>query len=86
MCILLSPRTVGNNIGGNGNYLLLKSVELNELPPVSDDMPLEGLGLTEMIAALAITRGPLAVDEVSTTESDAIDTATGYTYGLGITS
>lgn len=84
LSILLSPRTVGNNIGGTGNYLLLKSIVLNELPPISDNMPLPGLGLTAMINNLAVVRGPLSVDEVDTTQSDAIDTATGYLYGLAV--
>lgn len=57
-------------------------VYFNELPPVADNVDLEGPGLTQMIHALAIDRGPLDPQQVSTTESDAIDTATGYRYGL----
>lgn len=60
----------------------IDQIYLNELPPVSANVDLEGPGLTAMIHALAIDRGPLDPQQVSTTESDAIDLATGYRYGL----
>lgn len=37
-----------------------------------------------MIAEIVINRGPYSPSQVSTTESDAIDAATGYIYGLPI--
>jgi len=82
--ILLSAGA--NNTSGPFSYLLLAKIKLNELPPVADNVPLDGPGLTEMVNAIVVQRGPLKVDEVSTDETDAIDTATGYKYGIMVKS
>lgn len=66
------------------DLLVIADVKLNELPAVTDSAPLPGLTLTQIVNELAVVRGPLVGGEVGTSESDAIDAATNYVYGISV--
>lgn len=65
-----------------GNQLGISNVKIQQVPSVTDNVALTGPGLNEMITAVAITRGPLTAAQYSSADAIAIDTATGYSYGL----
>lgn len=62
-------------------YVGIDSVFINELPPTGEVVDLPGPGLTQMVKAFAVDRGPLEAYQVSTDDTDAIDNDTGYVYG-----
>jgi hypothetical protein len=73
-----------NNVTTTTEYFGIDSIKINELPPVGETVDLPGPGLTAMVNAFAVKRGPLDAYQVNTDDTDAIDTATGYIYGLRV--
>jgi hypothetical protein len=73
-----------NNVVSTTEYFGIDSITINELPPVGQVVDLPGPGLTQMVHAFAVKRGPLDAYQVNTDDTDAIDTATGYIYGLRV--
>lgn len=73
-----------NNILTTTEHLGIDSIVFNELPPVGQVSALPGPGLTQMVNTFAVKRGPLEAYQVNTDDTDAIDAATGYMYGLHI--
>lgn len=81
LCNALIPGT------GIGDYFDFDIIALEELPPVADDVEFTGgPGLTQMVNMIAVERGDFDTTEISTFDSDLIDQATGYLYGLGVAS
>lgn len=89
--------TINNNTGVAANFAVLllcnngnigqfamSSVKVQQLPNVTDNVALTPLTLSQILKAVILDRGPLDPSQLSTTESDAIDTATGYGYGIHI--
>jgi len=73
-----------NSIVSTTEYFGIDSISFNELPPVGQVVDLPGPGLTQMVNAFAVKRGPLEAYQVATDDTDAIDADTGYVYGKHI--
>jgi hypothetical protein len=65
----------------------IKSITMNKLPDVGQQTTLAGPNLDTMMRALLLgPRGPFAISDYAATGAQAIDTATGYVYGLYVPS
>jgi hypothetical protein len=73
-----------NNVVSISEVVEINSIKFVELPPVGQDAALGGPGLTQMVKAFAVKRGPLEDFQVATADTDAIDAATGFIYGKHI--
>jgi hypothetical protein len=90
------PNNVIQGTGGVSSYLDLKSIFANDVGAISDNVSLAGPGLTLFARDILVNHGPLDEAEFNSLDTDAIDkggvldsatlTATGYTYGLHVTS
>lgn len=78
------PNLIIQGGGGVSSYLDLKSIVLNELPALSDNIALTGPGLTEMSKRVLVTHGPVDISELTIADTDAIDATTNYSYGKHI--
>lgn len=73
---------LSNAIISTTEVVQISSIVVNELPPTGQVTDFPGPGLTQMTNELVVKRGPLESHEVNTDDTDAIDAATGYVYGL----
>jgi hypothetical protein len=73
-----------NNVVSTTQYFGVDGIVFDELPPTGQVVDLPGPGLTQMVTAFAVDRGPLEAYQVATADTDAIDAATGYIYGIRV--
>lgn len=71
-----------SNLSSPLSAVVVSKFEMQELPAVTDNVVLDGPGLNESLQNFLITRGPLQAQDYDSTNAIAIDTATGYKYGL----
>lgn len=71
-----------SNITAAGSAVVISKFEMNELPAVTDNVVLDGPGLDASLRNYLITRGPMLAQDYDSTKALAIDTDTGYKYGL----
>jgi len=71
-----------NNVDSVFDKIGIESIKIQQLPDVLANVALSPLTLTQILHAVMIDRGPLTGAQLSTVESDAIQTDTGYGYGL----
>jgi hypothetical protein len=68
------------------NFLGIRSIVINELPAVTDNVVLDGPGLDGMIRGTMVDRGPVDLAEYATADAQAIDAVTGFVYGVRVRS
>lgn len=73
---------LANELDEVGNQLGISSVKIQQLPNINENVALTGPGLNDMIRAIMITRGPMTDAQYASADAIAIDTATGYQYGI----
>lgn len=80
------PNNTIQGSGGIFSNLDITDIIINELPALSDNVSLTGDTFTQLSKDILVYHGPLADAELNTTDTDAIQTATGYSYGIHINS
>ena len=85
------PLVIGNQCNnlvegtaGVFSYLDIEYVHVVPLPSLTQNVSLDGPGLDDTLRALMIKRGALTDADYDPTGAVAIDQATGYMYGIGV--
>lgn len=73
-----------NNALDNSSSLVISSIKLVALPALTQNIVLDGPGLDLMLRDLIVTHGPMELTDYDATGAVAIDTLTGYKYGLHV--